>query len=275
MSTETRVTTVTATTTVEVSIDRAFTVFTEGIGTWWNPDHHIIEAPLSHMVFDPFVGGNVYDVGTDGSQCRWSRVLAYDPPDRVVFSWDINLQWQIETDPARASEVEIAFTELSPDRTHVRLTHRHLDRHGEGWESMRDAVASGWDLRGFATAAQQATALGRPLPEITDELMLERLSRAGAYTVAVLRATPAFVRPDVDPTVWEHGRRNMQLVEAGLLPVVLPVTDDTDVVGFGVFAATPEDTRAILDGDPGVRAGIFTYELHPVRGFPGAALPQV
>jgi uncharacterized protein YndB with AHSA1/START domain len=275
VTTQTAATEVSTSVEIDAPIAHVFDVFTNRMGSWWDKDHHILEGPLAEMVFEPYVGGHIIDRGVDGRECRWSRVLAYEPPTRVCFSWDINLQWQIETDPARASEVEIAFTELSPDRTHVRLTHRHLDRHGEGWESMRDAVASGWDLRGFATAAQQATALGRPLPEITDELMLERLSRAGAYTVAVLRATPAFVRPDVDPTVWEHGRRNMQLVEAGLLPVVLPVTDDTDVVGFGVFAATPEDTRAILDGDPGVRAGIFTYELHPVRGFPGAALPQV
>src|SRR3954451_22493166 len=103
--------------------------------------------------------------------------------------------------------------------------------------------------------------------------MRERLSHANPYTALVLRATPAFVRPDVDATVWEHGRRNMQLVEAGLLPVVLPVNDDSDVAGFGVFAAALDDTRTILEEDPAVRAGIFTYELHPVRGFPGAALP--
>jgi uncharacterized protein YndB with AHSA1/START domain len=158
MSTETRVTTVTATTTVEVPIDRAFTVFTEGIGTWWNPDHHIIEAPLSHMVFDPFVGGNVYDVGTDGSQCRWSRVLAYDPPDRVVFSWDINLQWQIEPDAERCSEVEVTFTALGPSTTRVDLAHQHLDRHGEGWEMMPDAIGEGWQAGGldlFAAACEQ------------------------------------------------------------------------------------------------------------------------
>jgi len=104
--------------------------------------------------------------------------------------------------------------------------------------------------------------------------MRERLSYANPYTALVLRVTPAFVRPDVDATVWEHGRRNMQLVQAGLLPIVLPVTDDSDIAGFAIFAATPQDTRTIMDDDPGVRAGIFTYELHPVRGFPGAALPH-
>ena len=144
MSTDTRATSVTATTTVEVPIDTAFSVFTEGIGTWWNPDHHIIEAPLSHMVFDPFVGGNIYDVGTDGSECRWSRVLAYDPPSRVAFSWDINLQWQVEADPARCSEVEVTFTAEGPTTTRVVLEHKHLDRHGDGWTTMAEAISEGW-----------------------------------------------------------------------------------------------------------------------------------
>jgi uncharacterized protein YndB with AHSA1/START domain len=131
---------------VDVPVERAFAVFTEQIGDWWNPEHHIIEAPLSHMVFEPRVGGHVFDVGTDGSECRWSRVLAYEPPTRVVFSWDINLQWKLETDPARTSEVEVRFTREGDSRTRVDLEHRNLDRHGEGWESMRSAIGSpgGW-----------------------------------------------------------------------------------------------------------------------------------
>ena len=259
---------------VDAPIAHAFDVFTNQIGSWWDKDHHILQAPLAEMIFQPYVGGHIIDRGVDGSECRWSRVLAYEPPARVCFSWDINLQWQLEIDPAKASEVEITFNQLSSSRTHVTLTHRHLDRHGEGWESMRDAVASGWDLHGFAAAAQRPTALGRVLPQITDESMRERLSRAGEYTLAVLRVTAAYVPPDVEDTVWEHGRRNMQLAQVGLLPIVLPVNDDSDIAGFGIFAATPNDTRTIMDDDPGVRAGIFTYELHPVRGFPGATLPE-
>jgi uncharacterized protein YndB with AHSA1/START domain len=149
MSTETRATSVSATTTVHVPIERAFTVFTEGIGTWWNADHHIIEVPLSHMVFEPFVGGNVYDVGTDGSECRWSRVLAYDPPSRVVFSWDIDPRWQLEPDPARCSEVEVTFTAEDPSTTRVVLEHKHLDRHGDGWTMLPEAIGRGWQANGL------------------------------------------------------------------------------------------------------------------------------
>lgn len=267
-------TTVSTSVEVDAPIAHAFHVFTAEIGTWWDDDKHILEAPLAEMVFEPFAGGNIIDRGTDGSECRWARVLTYEPPSRVCFSWDINTKWQIETDPALTSEVEITFTELAPDRTRVVLTHRHLDRHGEGWENMRDAVGSGWTLEPFGERIERSRHVaGRDLPVITDETMRARLAGTATYTAVLLRVTSKYARPAADPTVWEHGRRNMALGEAGLLPVVLPATDDSDLAGIGVFAAAPDDVRAILDDDPGIRAGIFRYELHPVRGFPGSSLP--
>jgi uncharacterized protein YndB with AHSA1/START domain len=143
---------------VEVSRERAFTVFTEQIGSWWSPDHHILEGELAEMVFEPWVGGHVYDRASDGSECRWARVLAFEPPARLAFSWDIDTSWQRETDPERTSEVEVRFTEEGSGRTLVELEHRHLDRHGEGWEGMHGAVGSpgGWrdGLVAFAEAAQ-------------------------------------------------------------------------------------------------------------------------
>ncbi|MGV9714069.1 SRPBCC family protein [Gordonia sp. NPDC003424] len=151
-------TTIRVSTEVGIPIERAFGVFTADIGTWWDPDHHILSAPLDRMVFEPFVGGNIIDVGVDGSECRWSRVLIYEPPQRVCFSWDINTQWQLETDPEKTSEIEVCFRALSSDRTEVVLTHRNLDRHGEGWESMRDAVGRGWDLGRYADRAAVARA---------------------------------------------------------------------------------------------------------------------
>ncbi len=277
MTTTTETTSVSTAVDVDVSIERAFQVFTAEIGTWWDTDKHILDAPLREMVFEPRVGGNIIDRGPDGSECRWARVLAYEPPHRVCFSWDINTRWQIEPDPAKCSEIEILFTATSPGRTHVVLTHRHLDRHGDGWESMRDAVSSGWSLTRFADVAEQSGSnrqvLGQTLPAITDETMRGRLSTAKSYTAILLHTTPSFRRPHVDPIVWEHGRRNMALVEAGLLSIVLPVTDDSGLAGLGIFALTPDDTVTVMDADPGVRAGIFTYDIHPVRGFPGSTLP--
>ena len=150
-------TTVTRSIVVDAPVDRAFNVFTEDIGSWWPPEHHIIQS-MSHMVFEPKVGGHIYDVATDGNECHWSRVLAYEPPSRLVFTWDITTQWQIETDPAKTSEVEVRFVPMGAGRTRVELEHRHIDRHGEGWEGMRDAVGSpeGWGvgLRNFAQRLQ-------------------------------------------------------------------------------------------------------------------------
>jgi uncharacterized protein YndB with AHSA1/START domain len=144
---------------VDAPIDRAFSVFTEGIASWWPPEHHILQAELAEMVFEPHVGGHVYDRGIDGSECRWARVLAYEAPNRVVFSWDINMQWQIETDTAKTSEIEVRFTPDGPARTRVDLEHRNLDRHGDGWEGMRSAVGSpeGWriGLQRFADTARE------------------------------------------------------------------------------------------------------------------------
>lgn len=144
---------------VEAPAERAFRIFTDEIGTWWPPDHHILAGELAEMVFEPRVGGRIFDRATDGTECAWGRVLAYDPPERVVFSWDISLQWQIETDPSRTSEVEVRFVPEGPSRTRVELEHRHLDRHGDGWEQMRTAVGAqnGWDL-GLERFAGRATA---------------------------------------------------------------------------------------------------------------------
>jgi uncharacterized protein YndB with AHSA1/START domain len=154
MTVQTTDTSVRTSIAVEAPVERAFSVFTEGIGSWWSPDHHILEGELAEMVFEPRVGGHVYDRGVDGSECRWARVLAYEPPNRVVISWDINTRWQLEGDPEKTSEVEVRFIPEGSDRTRVELEHRNLDRHGRGWEQMRDAVGSpeGWPagLRGFA-----------------------------------------------------------------------------------------------------------------------------
>lgn len=131
---------------VDAPIEKAFSVFTADIGSWWPPEHHILEGELAEMVFEPRAGGHIYDRATDGSECRWARILAYEPPTRIVFSWDISLQWKIEKDPERTSEIEVRFSAESSDRTRVDLEHRNLDHHGEGWEPMRDAVGSpeGW-----------------------------------------------------------------------------------------------------------------------------------
>jgi uncharacterized protein YndB with AHSA1/START domain len=133
---------------VEAAIDKAFSTFVERFGDFKPKEHNILGSPIARTTFDPEVGGHIYDVAEDGSECRWARVLAYEPPNRVVFSWDISPYWQIESDPARTSEVEVRFTPEGSDRTRVELEHRNLDRHGDGWEGVREAVddEAGWPL---------------------------------------------------------------------------------------------------------------------------------
>ncbi len=133
---------------VNAPIDKAFTVFTDRFGDFKPPEHNMLQVPIAETVFEPKVGGNIVDRGADGSECRWARILAYEPPNRVVFSWDIGPTWQVESDPDRASEVEVTFTAETSERTRIELEHRHLDRHGPGWESVRDGVGhdQGWPL---------------------------------------------------------------------------------------------------------------------------------
>jgi uncharacterized protein YndB with AHSA1/START domain len=133
---------------VEVPIERAFRVFTEDFGSFKPREHNMLQVDIAETVFDPRVGGHIYDRGVDGSECRWARVLAYEPPERVVFSWDISPYWQIEPDPDKTSEVEVRFIAETPERTRVELEHRNLDRHGDGWEGVREGVHGdeGWPL---------------------------------------------------------------------------------------------------------------------------------
>ncbi len=132
--------------TVEASQQRAFDAFTKQFGDFKPKEHNLLASPIAETTFEPRVGGHIVDRATDGSECRWARVLAYDPPERVVFSWDISPYWQLEADEANASEVEVRFIAEGPDRTRVELEHRNLDRHGPGWEGVRDGVADegGW-----------------------------------------------------------------------------------------------------------------------------------
>jgi uncharacterized protein YndB with AHSA1/START domain len=133
---------------VEAPIERAFKVFTEDFGSFKPREHNLLAVPIAETVFEPRVGGNIYDRGIDGSECRWARVLAFEPPHRVLLSWDISPRWQIETDPDKTSEWEVRFIAETPNRTRLELEHRHLERHGEGWEGEREGVEGdqGWPL---------------------------------------------------------------------------------------------------------------------------------
>jgi uncharacterized protein YndB with AHSA1/START domain len=133
---------------VNTGVERAFALFIDQFDAIKPREHNLLSVPIAETVFEPRAGGRVYDVGIDGSRCEWSRVLAYEPPSRLVISWDIGPTWQLEADPAKTSEVEVRFIAESEDRTRVELEHRHLDLHGAGWQAVVDGVGgdAGWSL---------------------------------------------------------------------------------------------------------------------------------
>jgi len=114
------------------------------------------------------------------------------------------------------------------------------------------------------------------MSEITDEYMRGMLATTRPYTIVILHRTPKRDEPGADKVVWEHGRRNFELRRDGKLSVVCPVGGvggESDVSGLCIFSTDPEETRKIMDGDPAVMAGIFTYSVHLTRSFQGDSLP--
>lgn len=111
------------------------------------------------------------------------------------------------------------------------------------------------------------------MAEVTDEYMREQLTKTRAYSLVLLKAGEKYGEEGSDAIVWEHGRRNFSLRNDGIMPIVCPVLDDTELCGAAIFDTTVEQATEIMQDDPGVRAGLFVFEVHPVRGFPGSALP--
>jgi uncharacterized protein YndB with AHSA1/START domain len=143
--------------TVNASQEKAFRTFTEGIHTWWPETHHIGESPLERAVLEPKAGGRWYEIGVDGSECDWGTVLVWEPPHRVVLSWQVDGDWGYDPDPSRASRVEVRFTPDGPGRTIVQLEHRNLERMGSA-DSLTQTLGGqgGWNrtLAAFRTAAE-------------------------------------------------------------------------------------------------------------------------
>jgi uncharacterized protein YndB with AHSA1/START domain len=133
---------------VPVGAATAFETFTGRFGDFKPPEHNLLASPIAETVFEPYVGGHIVDRGEDGTECRWARILAFEPPVRVVFSWDISPQWQLEADPERTSEVEVRFVAEAPDRTRLELEHRLIERHGPGFAAVQEGVGGdgGWPL---------------------------------------------------------------------------------------------------------------------------------
>jgi uncharacterized protein YndB with AHSA1/START domain len=145
---------------VRASVERAFRVFTQQMDSWWPRTHHIGSSPMKSVVFEGKDGGAIYTMQEDGTPCHWGKVLAWEPPHRVVFAWQISSAWQFEPDLSKCSEVELQFTSTDDGMTLVELEHRELQRHGAGVGKMREMINSegGWGslLALFAQKAEIA-----------------------------------------------------------------------------------------------------------------------
>jgi uncharacterized protein YndB with AHSA1/START domain len=126
----------------------AFRAFTEGFGRWWPPEYTWAGPVLETIGMEPGEGGLCFERGPHGFRVDWGRVLAWEPPGRLGFSWQVSPQRQPVPDPDRASVVEVAFAAEGDGATRVRLEHGGFERHGEGAAGYRDAMASapGWPL---------------------------------------------------------------------------------------------------------------------------------
>jgi uncharacterized protein YndB with AHSA1/START domain len=143
--------------TVRLPQEQAFAFFTGSMARWWPAAYHIGAADMVDTILEPREGGRWYERGSDGSECDWGRVLTWQPPDRLVVTWQINGNWQYDDDPGHASEIEVRFSADGPEQTLVELEHRHLDRL-VGGRSIHDAIVAGgggWStmLEMFAAAA--------------------------------------------------------------------------------------------------------------------------
>lgn len=137
--------------TVNLSQERAFALFTEGMATWWPESHHIGDGVPEKMIVEPRAGGRIYDVYPGGVESAWASVREYDPPRRLVFAWQVGVigdgdDWGVDPDLSHASTVDVRFIAESAARTRVELEHRDFDKHARGGEIVRVAVDSpnGW-----------------------------------------------------------------------------------------------------------------------------------
>lgn len=112
------------------------------------------------------------------------------------------------------------------------------------------------------------------MTRITDEYMQQMRAKTKNYTIAILKTGPNKNQDGAEKIIWEHGRKNYELRADGVLAIVCPIGDDSDVWGLDIFNASVEEVKKIMDEDPAVKAGVFIYEIHACRSFPGDSLPM-
>lgn len=135
------------TVTVPLAPERAFQLFVDEFDAWWPKDsHHIAETPADVVVLEPRDGGRWYERDSDGNECEWGRVLAFDRPTRIVIAWQLTPDYKFDPDPSKQTEVEVVFEPEGEAATRVTLEHRGFAVWGERGAAMRDSVGSdgGW-----------------------------------------------------------------------------------------------------------------------------------
>ncbi|HEX8109778.1 MAG TPA: SRPBCC domain-containing protein [Kofleriaceae bacterium] len=210
---------------VETSQQRAFRTFTDGIDRWWSREHHIGASPLERMVVEPRAGGRWYSICKDGSEVDVGKVVAWEPPHRLVLTWQITARWQY--DPAFSTEIEVGFLAEGPRRTRVELEHRQLERYGADADSMKKTFEADDAWAASLHAFAGASARGKFL--MIYETTPEGLARAREHLPA-------------------HRDRLDQFHARGTLLMAGPVMDGSGRA-FGVFTSR-QAAEDFIAGDP-------------------------
>ncbi|HEU4735039.1 MAG TPA: YciI family protein, partial [Kofleriaceae bacterium] len=216
---------------VETSQQRAFRTFTDGINRWWPREHHNGSSPLERMVVEPRAGGRWYSICKDGSEVEVGKVVAWEPPGRLVLAWQLTAAWTY--DPSFSTEVAVSFIAEGARRTRVELEHRQLERYGADSETMRKALES--DDAWAASLAAFGRAALAPKYLMIYETTPDGLARAREHLPAHRDRLDAF-----------HAR--------GTLLMAGPVSDGSGRA-FGVFT-TREAADEFVKGDPFVVHGV-------------------
>ena len=146
--------------TVKCSLEHAFEIFTKHIELWWPKEHHIGKSALERVTLEEKDGGRWFERCVDGSTCDWGRVLTYRPPSKVVLAWHLDTRFEYDPDPSHASRLEVTFHDLGGGQVRVDLVHSELEKHGAGWQKMRESLAGGWVgiMESYARTASSAAA---------------------------------------------------------------------------------------------------------------------
>lgn len=244
----------TTTALVRAPIDVAFRVFAEQ--RWWPlATHHLAEPPGDEVVLEPFAGGRWYERSADGREQEWGTVLAWEPPHRILLTWQVSADWTYEPDPDRASEIEVRFIAAGPDETRVEYSHRHLERYGDGAARMRRAVGGSGGAAGAVAAYVHALG-GRSRRErggtpVFTAFMVNRYTSDVARTVAFYRDLLGF-----QPTFRYPAEGTPEHVELRLGSSTLAVSGHAAVEAMGLPTPTPGHEQELVLGCASVDAAV-------------------